>query len=79
VQTFHVNETNRRSGLGERLQQHALTVTRDLGCYQMRSWSSLDRDANYLLKLKLGFAAHPAVYKTESGLEVSGIYFVKKV
>ena len=79
VQTFYVNEAYRRRGLGELLQQEGVAATRQLGCYQMRSWSSLDRDANYQLKLKLGFAAHPAVYETDSGLQVSGIYFVKKV
>lgn len=79
VQTFHVVEAYRRRGLGEQLQQQALAATRDLGCYQMRSWSSLDRGTNYQLKLKLGFAAHPAVFTTDGGLQVSGIYFVAKV
>lgn len=79
VQTFFVDEAYRRQGLGEALQREALEVTRQLGCYQMRSWSSQDKDANYRLKLKLGFAAHPAVYETDSGLKVSGLYFVKTV
>jgi GNAT superfamily N-acetyltransferase len=79
VQTFFVDEAYRRQGLGEALQREALEVTRQLGCYQMRSWSSLDKDTNYRLKLKLGFAAHPAVYETDSGLKVSGLYFVKTV
>jgi GNAT superfamily N-acetyltransferase len=79
VQTFHVDEDYRRRGIGEQLQRKGLAHTQKLGCYQMRSWSSLNRDANYQLKLKLGFAAHPAVHQAESGLLVSGIYFVKPV
>ena len=79
VQTFFVEEAYRRHGLGEALQLEALNATHQLGCCQMRSWSSLDKPANYQLKLKLGFGAHPAVYETDSGLKVSGIYFVKRV
>ena len=79
VQTFFVNEGFRRRGLGELLQLEGLSVTDQLGAYQMRSWSSLDKPVNYQLKLKLGFAAHPAIYETDSGLKVSGIYFVKTV
>jgi GNAT superfamily N-acetyltransferase len=79
VQTFNVDEAYRRRGMGELLQREAVNATRQLGCYQMRSWSSLDKDANYQLKLKLGFAAHPAVYDTDRGLQVSGVYFVRKV
>jgi GNAT superfamily N-acetyltransferase len=79
VQTFHVDEAYRRRGIGEKLQREGLAYTKKLGCYQMRSWSSLNRDANYRLKLKLGFAAHPEVQQTESGLKVSGIYFSKVV
>lgn len=79
VQTFGVDESHRRQGYGRALQQAALALTRDLGAYQMRSWSSLDKPANYALKLNLGFAVHPAVYETASGLQISGVYFVKAV
>jgi GNAT superfamily N-acetyltransferase len=79
VQTFYTDEPHRRKGMGELLQLEALDATRQLGCYQMRSWSSLDKEPNYRLKLKLGFAAHPAVYETDGGLKVSGIFFVKTV
>jgi GNAT superfamily N-acetyltransferase len=79
VQTFAVDETYRRQRIGSRLQEAGLKLARTLGCYQVRSWSSLDRLANYQLKIKLGFAIHPSVYTTPSGLEVSGIFFVKTV
>lgn len=79
VYTFAVDEAHRRQGFGSTLQKAALAYTRDLGCYQMRSWSSLDHPANYALKIKLGFAMHPTRYETGSGLTVTGAYFVKMV
>ncbi len=79
VQTFAVEKTYRRQGHGSALQLSALKLTKELGCYQMRSWSSADKNANYALKLKLGFAAHPAVSQTMDGQSISGVYFVKTV
>ncbi len=79
VQTFKVDEAYRRQGLGRALQERALQVTRELDCIQMRSWSSLDAEANYQLKLSLGFGFHPEIQETPSGLKVSGGYFVKRV
>lgn len=79
VQTFYVNEPHRRKGYGMALQRAALAETARLGCMQMRSWSSLDKAANYQLKLKLGFAFHPEIQQTPGGLRVSGGYFVKRV
>lgn len=79
VYTFAVDEAHRRRGIGRALQCAALEYTRAQGCYQLRSWSSLDHPENYQLKIALGFAMHPAIFKTDSGLEVSGVYFVKSV
>ena len=79
VYTFKVVEVYRRQGIGRALQERALQVTRELGCIQMRSWSSLDAEANYQLKLSLGFGFHPEIQETPSGLKVSGGYFVKRV
>ncbi len=77
VQTFAVEEVYRRHGYGRELQLAALELTSDLSCYQMRSWSSLDKNANYALKLSLGFAFHPARSEASDGLQISGGYFVK--
>ncbi len=79
VQTFLVEEAYRRRGIGQALQKEAVRVSAALGCYQMRSWSSLDKPANYRLKLKLGFAVHPAIYETANGMKISGAYFVRKL
>ncbi len=80
VATFAVDVDHRRQGYGRMLQLAALGLTRELGCYQMRSWSSLDARANYALKLSLGFAAHPEIQiAAGTDLAISGYYFVKTV
>lgn len=80
VQAFSVEEPYRRQGHGKSLQLAALDLSRELGAYQMRSWSSLDKRANYALKLSLGFVVHPAVQKSGvTGQLISGVCFVKVV
>lgn len=79
VQTFSVQEAYRRQGYGRQLQQAALELTRRLGCYQMRSWSSIDRPANFALKISMGFAVHPAKFELPDGRQISGAYFVMHV
>jgi GNAT superfamily N-acetyltransferase len=79
VYTFAVDADHQRQGIGSGLQEAALAYTRDLGCYQMRSWSSLNHPENYALKIKLGFAMHPERFTTDGGLTVTGVYFVKTV
>jgi len=80
VQSFAVEEAHRRRGLGRRLQLAALGECRRRGLYQMRSWSSLDKPANYALKLALGFAVHPGYdYVARLDKWVPGAFFVKKL
>lgn len=79
VQAFFVEKGWRRRGIGRRLQEAGLALTRELGACQMRSWSSLDRPANYRLKRSMGFAMHPATQTSWAGQPVSGVYFVKRV
>lgn len=79
VQTFAVDDDRRRRGCGRSLQLDALRLTRELGCYQMRSWSSADKVANYALKISLGFAVHPATQNTPTGGPIGGVYFVRTV
>lgn len=79
VQTFAVNQEFRNQGRGRMLQSSALDLCRRLGCYQLRSWSSADKVANYALKLRLGFSIHPALLETPEGKQVAGAYFVKTV
>jgi GNAT superfamily N-acetyltransferase len=79
VQTFAVDEDHRRRGHGRALQQAATATAKALGCYQLRSWASLDKGANYALKIGLGFAIHPALTETKDGQPVGGAFFVKTV
>jgi len=80
VQTFDVEEPYRRRGTGSRLQLTALEESRRRGAHQLRSWSSLDRPANYALKIALGFAVHPGhSYLPAQDRWVRGVYFVKPV
>ena len=79
VMSFFVEAPYRRRGIGRALQEAAVAWTRERGCAQMRSWSSLDRPENYTLKLSMGFAMHPSVHDAAGGFQVSGVYFVKRV
>ncbi len=79
VMTFFVEAPHRRRGIGRALQEAAVAWTRERGCLQMRSWSSLDRPENYAMKLSMGFAMHPSVHDAAGGFQVSGVYFVKRV
>ena len=79
VQTFGMDSDYRRQGYGRALQLAALDLGKTFGCYQMRSWSSLDKTANFALKTSLGFAAHPATQRTPGGDTVAGVYFVKTI
>lgn len=79
VQTFAVDEARRRHGLGRALQQAGLALAAELGCYQMRSWSSADRAANYALKIGLHFAIQPGTHTLPDGTEIYGVFFVQTV
>ncbi len=79
VQTFGVEAAYRRQGFGRALQLAALDLAKTFGCYQLRSWSTPDKTANYALKISLGFAALPATQQTPGGDTVSGVYFVKTI
>ncbi len=58
---FAVRKDRQRQGIGTALQYHAISRARELGCYQLRSYSSNTsaHAANYQLKLAMGFAAQP--------------------
>jgi GNAT superfamily N-acetyltransferase len=69
---FGVRRTHRRQGLGQELQEYAIRRTRELGCYQIRSYSESHNVANYQLKLRLGFAAVPESRSDDK----KGTYFI---
>lgn len=61
ILAFAVQNEWRRQGIGKALQLQAISRARQLGCYQIRSYSSnvSEHEANYQLKLAMGFAAQP--------------------
>jgi GNAT superfamily N-acetyltransferase len=70
VEAFAVVPSERRQGIGQQLQEHALALCIQRGCYQVRSRSPITSQENYALKLKMGYAVHP------SG-ENDSYYFIK--
>lgn len=79
VQTFRVDEQYRRRGIGRRLQEEAFQLAADRRCYQLRSWCSLDKEANYRLKLGLRFAVHPAFehHPELPDPDIPGVFFLR--
>jgi GNAT superfamily N-acetyltransferase len=59
IHAFAVDPGLRNHGIGSALQKRAITWARQLGCYQLASQSAYDREANYHVKLSLGFAVQP--------------------
>jgi GNAT superfamily N-acetyltransferase len=72
VNAFGVLPDFRRQGIGQALQEAAIRIADDLGCYQMRSRSPVTATENYLLKLKMGYAVHPST-------ENDSYYFIKRL
>lgn len=65
IHAFGVKEEQRNQGIGKALQKWAIARAKSLGCYQLVSHSAYESEANFHVKLSLGFAAQPengAVY-----------------
>ena len=69
---FGVLPEERNQGIGRSLQQEAMRRAKALSCCQVRSRSDYGNDANYHLKISLGFGIQPS-------LENDSVYFVKAV
>lgn len=77
IHVFAVRPASRCRGIGTQLQKWVITRARDLGCYQVASYSCYDKKANYHIKLSLGFAAQPELHKPEvHGDSEMGVYFL---
>jgi len=72
VIAFGVVPTQRRQGIGRKLQEALQQQAQSLGCYQIRSHSSGDNLANHQLKLSLGYGIHPII----RGDDRHGVYFI---
>jgi GNAT superfamily N-acetyltransferase len=72
IHAFAVREDSRVQGIGTELQKQAIHRARELGCFQVASYSSYGREANHHIKLSLGFGAQPEVH----GNNQQGVYFI---
>jgi GNAT superfamily N-acetyltransferase len=72
VEAFGVVPERRRMGIGQQLQETAIQIATDLGCYQVRSRSPSSAQENYALKLKMGYVIHPSN-------ENDSYYFIRKL
>ena len=72
VLAFGVLPSQRRQGIGRKLQEALQSKAQAAGCYQIRSHSGGDNLANHQLKLSLGYGVHPIV----RGEDQRGAYFV---
>ena len=66
---FGVLPEKRNQGIGRLLQLEAIRRAQDLGCCQVRSRSAYEYDANYHLKISMGFGIQPS-------LENDSVYFL---
>jgi GNAT superfamily N-acetyltransferase len=69
---FGVLPERRRMGIGQLLQETAIQMAIDLGCYQVRSRSPSSAQEKYALKLKMGYVIHPSN-------ENDSYYFIRKL
>ena len=72
IHAFAVQEASRGQGIGTELQRQAIRRAKELGCFQVASYSSYGREANHHIKLSLGFGAQPEVH----GDNQHGVYFI---
>lgn len=75
INVFAVAPEYRGKGIGTALQQFVLKHAADKGCYQVASYSTYDKVANYKIKFNLGFCCQPE--QQPNG--VKGCYFLKKL
>jgi GNAT superfamily N-acetyltransferase len=78
VLAFGVAAAHRRCGIGTALQLRALELAAELGCYQLRSVTNADNEANVAVKLRLGFAVTPTIRRLRNG-DRPAFVFVKTV
>jgi GNAT superfamily N-acetyltransferase len=69
VISFGVVPECRNQGIGRALQERAVELAREMGCYQLRSRSWYRSQANFHLKISMGSGIQPS-------LQDDSVYFV---
>jgi len=69
VISFGVVPEYRNQGIGRALQERAVELAREEGCYQLRSRSWYHSQANFHLKMSMGCGIHPS-------LQDDSVYFI---
>lgn len=72
VLAFGVKAAYRGQGIGRALQEAAIAMAKQSGCYQLRSHSSGEHQANHHLKLSMGFG----VQRDIRGEDKAAVYFI---
>ncbi len=72
IHAFAVHPNARGQGIGTALQRQTIRRAKEIGCYQVASYSSYGCEANHHIKLSLGFAAQSEVH----GDNKQGVYFL---
>ena len=67
--SFGVVPEYRNQGIGRALQERAVELAREEGCYQLRSRSWYQSQANFHLKISMGSGIQPS-------LKDDSVYFI---
>ena len=75
ISGFAVATSFRNKGIGRKLQKHVIEHAKNNDCYQLTSYSTIEKVENYAVKLSLGFCVQPEVQSDGT----QGCYFLKRL
>jgi len=75
INAFAVQTNFRNRNIGTLLQQRVIDDAKEQGCYQLASYSTFDKAANYAIKIRLGFCVQPEIQPDGT----MGAYFLMKL
>lgn len=78
VNIIEVSERYRRKGIAKRLVEMSIGRCRQLGLYQVRGWSSVDKREAILMWRALGFTLCPGI-EIHGGQEIKGYLVAQKL
>ena len=75
INAFAVENDCRNKGIGKNLQKTLIEDAKQRGCYQLSSYSTFDKEANYAVKIALNFCIQPEIQPDGT----QGSYFLMKL